>query len=148
MDYLKQFLTNLTKDGTYYAEIVDTLAEIYIIEDDTPAILLEIQDNMYHINVRCDIPVNIVAKLIYDMTVLDEDIVVGQSFFVTDSGVLYGQNAMAAFFSTVYKTMDDIQLRKEMQLDDSIYVVQQPILAYGIRNERKNKMQRLWGTDK
>ena len=146
MDYLKQFLTDLTKDGTYYAEIVGNIAEIYVVGDNCPAILLEVQDNLYHVNIRCDIPSRIVAKLIYDMTVLDEDIVVGQDFFISDSGILYGQTAMAAYFSTVYKTMEGIQLRNEMELDDSIYVVQQPIHAYGKRND-KNKLQRLWGTD-
>ena len=147
MDYLKQFLTDLTKDATYYAEIVDNIAEIYVVGDSSPAILLELHDNLYHINIRCDIPSRTVAKLIYDMTIIDEDIVIGQDFFITDTGILYGQNAMAAFFSTVYKTMEHIQLRNEMELDDSIYVVQQPIHGYGNKNGRKNKVQRLWGSD-
>ncbi len=148
MSNLKQFLHDLTKDGVYHTETVDHVAEIYIVGDTSPAVLLELNDNVYHVNVRCDIPPRLVAELIHDMTMIDEDITFGPDFFISEKGILYGQDATATFFATIFKTMEEVKLRQEHKLDDVIFVVEEPIYGYGSEPDYKyNKLQKLWGTD-
>ncbi len=151
MNYLKKFLKDLTADSRYYAEIIDDMAEIYAVDDGIPSVLLELKDNMYHVNIRCDIPPRLSAQIMYDMTMLDEDIIIGPDFFVSqEKGVLYGQEATALFYATIYTTMENAQLEQEIGPEDAIYIVQEPIYGYGggkNKNDHKSKMQRLWGTD-
>lgn len=149
MDHLLKFLEELSKTGTYYAETVENCAEIYIEGDETPAVLLELKGSYYHVNFRCDIPSRQVAQLMYDMTVIDEDIIVEAEFIISqEEGIIYGQNALALFYMTVQKAMDDAQLKHEMGPDNVLFVVEQPIHAYGNRNERnQNKLHQLWGLD-
>jgi hypothetical protein len=145
MDYLKQFLKELSKDGIYYAEMVENCAEIYIIGDTTPAVLLELQDDFYHVNFRCDVPVRQIAQIMYDMTNIDPDIIVEAEFMISqDHGVIYGQNAMALFYMTVYSAMEHAQAKQEAGLDGVIYVVEQPIEAFCLKSKSKTKIQKMW----
>lgn len=148
MNYLKDFLTKLTKDGHYYAEMVDNVAEIYVDQNSGPAVLLEFDGEVYHLNFRCDMTSQMVAQITYDMTMLDEDIVVGQDFYSDpDSGVVYGEQAMALYFSSILQAFEAAQIKQGAELDESVYVVQQPIYAYGNKKYKNDKLQRLWGTD-
>jgi len=147
MDHLKQFLKELCDSGIYYAEIVENCAEIFIIEDSTPAVLLELKDDFYHVNFRCDIPVRQVAQLMYDMTTIDEDIILGPEFIISqEQGVVYGQSALALFYITVHKTMEDVQMKHEAELDGVTYVVEQPLEVFGLRSnpKEKSKIQKMW----
>jgi hypothetical protein len=148
MDYLKSFLDTLTKSGIYYAEIVDNIAEIYIMGDPIPAILLEIEDDTYKINIRSDITPRLVAQLTYDMTTIDEDITIGPDFFVNpDHSIVYGKDATEAFLSVVYNTMEDIKLKEDVGIENVTYIVTEPIQVCGNNNIKQNKLQRMWGTD-
>ena len=147
MDYLKPFLETLTESGVYYAEYVDSIAEIYIAGDISPAVFLELKEDIFNINIRSDIPPRLVAQLIYDMTVIDEDIVNGPDFFASNSNIVYGEEATEAFLSTVYNTMEEIKLRDDAGIEGVTYISTEPMQTSGRNNVKQNKMQRLWGTD-
>ena len=147
MNYLKDFLNELTKDGTYYAEMTGNLAEIYISTEKNSIVMLEFDGDVYHINFRCDLLSQLVAQLTYDMTMIDSDIMVGVDFFSTpEAGIVYGEQALGLYFASIVYAIDNARL-KEDEIDDSIYIVREPIHAYGPRNDKKDRMQRLWGTD-
>lgn len=148
MNYLKDFLKALTKNNAYYAEMVDNMAEVYIDKEAGPIALIEFDGSMYHINFRCDMTSQVVAHVTYDMTMIDEDIVIGQDFYSTpEDGVVYGEQALALYFSSILQAFETAQIKQEAELDDSIYLVKEPIYAYGNKKQYKNKLQRLWGTD-
>ena len=148
MDYMKDFLETLTKDGRYYAEAVGTTAEIYIQGDEGCAALLELEDDMYHVNFRCDMFSQIVAQITYDMTVIDEDIVIGVDFFSSpNTGIVYGEEALKEYFISIVEAIDAAQMRQEGELSNATFIVQEPIYAYGNKENKQNRMQRLWGTD-
>jgi len=147
MNYLKDFLKTLTKDGRYYAEMVGNVAEIYIDVNAGPIALIEFDDEVYHVSLRCDMTSQAAAQIIYDMTIIDEDIVVGADFYSTpEDGLVYGEQALALYFASILQAYETAQIKQEEQLNDSVYMVKEPIYAYGKR-EYKDKVQRLWGTD-
>ena len=55
MDYLKDFLKQLTKTKKYYAEMVGNAAEIFVDGEPDPVVLLEFDSSYYNINLRCDL---------------------------------------------------------------------------------------------
>ena len=148
MSYLKQFLTDLTDSGEYYAEMLDNCAEIYIVTEQKPVLMLEFDEKVYHLNFRCDLTSNTVAQMTYDMACIDEDLVIGKDFFSSpDTGIVYGKEALDLYFTSIVQAIDTARLQQETTLDDSVYVVTQPIMTYGKKNDTNNKLQRLWGTD-
>ena len=145
MNYLKQFLTDLTEDGRYFAEMVDDCAEIYINGEARPVVLLEFDDNVYHLNFRCDLTSHLVAQITYDMTIIDEDLVIGKDFFSSsEAGIVYGEEALGLYFASIIQAIESAQMKEEMALNESIYVVKQPIMAFGSKIEQKNKLEKMW----
>lgn len=149
MNYLKNFLNELTKDGRYYAEMIDNVAEIYIDSEPKPIVMLEFDGVVHHLNFRCDLLSGLAAQITYDMTMIDEDIVIGMDFFATsDSGLVYGEQALALYFATILQAFESAQDEHDDALDGALYIVEYPIeTVYGKRNERKDKMRGLRGTD-
>ena len=148
MNYLKDFLEELTKDGRYYAETIDNMAEIYVDGETKPVVMLEFDGSVYHLNFRCDVISRVVAQITYDMTVIDEDIIIGPDFYSTpDAGLIYGEQALAMFFASVVHAFNAAQEQQEAELTDAIYVVEQPIYGYGHKNDKDNRVRRLWKAD-
>jgi len=150
MSYLKELLEELTKDDKYYAEMVDNIAEIYIQDEPKPVLMIEEDSSIFYLNFRCDLLSNTVAQMTYDITMIDEDIEIGQDFFSTpETGIVSGEDALTLYLTSIIQTFEMAQIERENTLMDNVYVVQSPIYAYGNGNkdERKNKMQKLWGTD-
>ncbi len=149
MNYLKDFLKKLTNDNHYYAEMIGNVAEIYIDTESKPVVMLEFDGEIYHLNFRCDLTSSIVAKIMYDMTIINKNIVVGLDFYSSpDTGLIYGEQALALYFSSVIQAFENAQTKQEEALLGAMYVVEYPIdTAYGNKHDKKNKMQRLWGTD-
>ena len=149
MDYLKDFLKQLTKTKKYYAEMVGNAVEIFVDGEPDPVVLLEFDGSYYNINLRCDLFSQVAAQIVYDMTVIDEDIQIGPDFYKsTDHGIVYGQQAFALHFADIINAVDKAQEMHGNQLNNATFVVQQPIYGYGNKDEkRKSKMQRLWGDD-
>ena len=154
MSDLKDFLLKLTTDtDRYYAEMVDNIAEIYIDNSSGPAALLEVDGKCYHVNFRCDMTSQLVAQMMNDMSKVDRNIVAGPDFYVSpDDGISYGEQALGLYFSSIIQAFEIAQAKQENEeLDESTYVVKQPIYAYGNKKNGKSssddRMQRLWGTD-
>ena len=148
MDYLKSFLTDLTQSERYYAETTDKVGEIYIVEDTAPDCLIELFGDMYHVNFRCDIPAIIIAQLMYDMTILDPDIIVNEGFMIHhERGLIYGDEARGLFYATVYSALEIVRIKEENELNTVLYTVQDPIYAYGHKYAKRNKNKRLWDID-
>jgi hypothetical protein len=148
MDYLKSFLTDLTNSGKYYAEMAGNIGEIFMQGDTSPTCLIELIGDFYHVHFRSDIPAKFVAQLMCDMTSIDPDIKVQDSFMVhPDKGIVYGKDAQCLFFATIYRAMEIAREHGEEEQDDVLYTVKEPIYGYGTKNAFKDKMQRLWGAD-
>lgn len=145
MDYLKQFLTDLTDNGEYYAEMLDNCAEIYVSTDQKPILMIEFDEKVYHLNFRCDTSPNVVAKIMYDMTCIDEDLVVGKDFFTSpETGIVYGIEAVKLYFAHMIHVIDSTRLQEEELLDDSVYIVKEPIIAFGSKIGQKDKLKEMW----
>lgn len=145
MDYLKQFLTDLTEDGRYFAEMVDDCAEIYINGEQKPVVLLEFDKQVYHLNFRVDLTSHVTAQIMYDMTTIDEDLVIGKDFFSSsETGIVYGDEALGLYFASIIQALEAAQIKEEAALDDSIFVVKQPIMAFGSKIKQQNKLEKMW----
>ena len=143
---LKKILKDLTKDGRYYAEIADTIAEIYLVGEPAPVALLEVIKNVCHINFRRDLSPQIVSQLTYDLTVLNSNIVADADFMISDTeGYLYGNDAAGLYFTSIYRILEHAKLKEEANLNGAFFVVQEPIFAYTKNDKRINKNKKLWG---
>jgi hypothetical protein len=147
---LKKILKQLTKDARYYAEIVDTVAEIYFLGDTKPTVLVELINNMVHLNFRSDLSPESVAQISLDISKScdPENIAVCPSFLsIPDKGVVYGEDATAAFYLSIYITFRRHELNNSMDKEKAIFVVENPIYGYGIKQEDINnaKYRKMWG---
>lgn len=147
---LKKILKQLTKDVRYYAEIVDTMAEIYFLNDSRPTVLVELTNNMIYVNFRSDLSPDAVAEISIDIhkSCDTHSIVIGPSFLpIPDKGIVYGEDAVAAFYLSVYATFRKHEFSGDSDRDKAILVVKDPIYAYGIRQQdiNNNKYRKMWG---
>ena len=127
--------------------MLDNCAEIYIEGETKPVVLLEL-DEVYHINFRCDLTSQLVAKITHDVMLIDADIIIGPDFYYDpDAGLVYGEQALGLYFATIVQAVQNAAIKQEEQLDDSVYIVKEPIYAYGNKENKNNRLQRLWGTD-
>lgn len=143
---LKRLLKCLSKDGRYYAEIADTIAEVYVVGETAPIALLESINDICHINFRRDLAPHISSQLTYDITILNKDIAIGVDFMISgEKGYLYGDDASGLFFASIYNIIEFAKLKEQANLSGAFYVVQEPIHAFGKNNNRINRNKRQWG---
>jgi len=146
MDHLKNLSKKLTKDGKYYIETVDNIAELYMSADTTPALLIELEDNIFYLNFRCDMLSQVVAQITYDITMIDADIAIGPDFYATEElGIIYGEQAVAVYFAGISQAVQAAMQQQESDMEDVTFIVTEPMQTHGSRNA--NKMQRMWGPD-
>jgi len=126
--------------------MLDNMAEVYVDHESGPILLIE-YDKVFNVNFRCDMTSAAVAELMYDMSVITGDIVIGKDFFNSPDGLLYGDQAMASYFASIMQAFEAAQLKQEADLDDSVFLVKDPIYAYNDKRQYKDKVQRLWGTE-
>jgi len=147
MSKLATFLEELTDYDYYHAEVVDSLAEIYIkTESMAIAMIEEVKDDLV-VNFRVDMPVEVVANIVQDFMLIDEDFTISEAYMQLEESILYGEEADAAFYTMIHDVYaEGLQEEEYKKNGEVIFVVEEPITAYadGDRNERKRKMQRLW----
>jgi len=143
---LKKLLRDLSKDGSYYAEIVDYIGEIYLMGETTmPIAIIEIKKDICHLNIRRDIPPNIAAQLSCDLSRLCHNIIIGSDFMITvDKGYIYGDEASSLYYVSIHDIIQHNQIKQEAGLSDAFFVVQEPIYGYNKSNNSINNNRKLW----
>jgi hypothetical protein len=145
---LRKFLNALTKDGTYYSEVVEDTAEIHISTDGRSVVLLEVDKGVYHVNFRSDLAPNIVAQISQDMIKHGANLSVGPCFAASqEEGMLYGDEAMGSFYMTVFLALQTMQDKDDDTTSKTTFVVKSPIYGYGINpsDTQQSKYKKMWG---
>lgn len=145
---LKKFLNNLTEDGRYYAEMAESIAEIYYLTDAKPCVLVELREGLLYLNFRSDLQPNVVAQISHDIFKITEDIVIDKTFALSkDKGIIYGDEAMGIHYLNIFFALQSSITKDSEEAKDAIYIVKDPIPTFnGKRAQRSDKLYRkLWG---
>lgn len=145
---LKKFLKALTDDGRYYAELVDNLAEIYYLNDSKPSVLVELEKQVFHLNFRSDLLPNVTAQISSDIFKTGINAVIGPVFAISeDKGIMYGEEAMGAYYLGIYMALNAIQTKDTEISKDVLFVVKDPLAVCLVSkpdNKKINKYKKMW----